>query len=245
MYQGFAEVYDRLTRDIAYDRWADYLESAFLKFGSKPHLVLELGCGTGNLTLEMARRGYEMIGLDSSADMLGVASSKAKREDLDILFVHQDMREFELFGTVDAIICMLDSINYVTRKRDLEQVFRLVHNYLNPGGLFIFDVNSPYKLSSVLGNETFFEMDDEITWVWNNTYDAKKRQCIFDLTFFIRQEGDLYRKVVETHVERAYATEELAQALKKSDFRFIGEFGDLSFEKPDLKENRIFYVSSK
>ncbi len=245
MYQGFAEVYDRLTGDIAYDRWADYLESAFLKFGSKPHLVLELGCGTGNLTLELAKRGYEMIGLDSSADMLDVASNKAKRKGLDILFIHQDMREFELFGTVDAVICMLDSINYVTKKRDLEQVFRLVHNYLNPGGLFIFDVNSPYKLSRVLGNETFFEMDDEITWIWNNTYDARRRQCIFDLTFFIRQEEGLYRKVVETHVEKAYSTDELVHALTKAGLRFLDAFGELTFEKPDLRENRIFYVSSK
>jgi SAM-dependent methyltransferase len=155
------------------------------------------------------------------------------------------MREFELFGTVDAVICMLDSINYVTKKRDLEQVFRLVHNYLNPGGLFIFDVNSPYKLSRVLGNETFFEMDDEITWIWNNTYDARRRQCIFDLTFFIRQEEGLYRKVVETHVEKAYSTDELVHALTKAGLRFLDAFGELTFEKPDLRENRIFYVSSK
>lgn len=155
MYQGFAEVYDRLTQDIEYEKWADFLESAFLKFGDKPRLVLELGCGTGSLAIEMAKRGYDMIGLDLSVDMLSRAAEKSRDQGVDILFINQDMRDFELYGTVDAVICMLDSINYITDKTDLDRVFQLVHMYLNPGGLFIFDINSEYKLSHILGRISF------------------------------------------------------------------------------------------
>lgn len=246
MYEGFAEVYDLLTQDIDYVKWADFMESAFLTFGRKPKLVLELGCGTGSLAIELAGRGYEMIGLDSSSEMLQKASDKARSKGRDILFIQQDMREFELYGTVDAVICALDSINYITDKRDLMRVFNLVRNYLNPGGLFIFDVNSPYKLSHILGNETFFEMGDDVTWIWNNTYDARKKLCYFDLTFFIRDsESGLYRKVEESHAERAWTSEEIAYLLEKAGMEAPHTFGELHLKKPHAKEQRIFYISSK
>lgn len=245
MYTRFSEIYDRLTHDIHYIKWADYLQSAFLKFGLSPKLILELGCGTGSLALEMSKRGYEMIALDASVDMLGRAYEKAKAKDADILFLNQDMREFELYGTVDAIICLLDSINYITSKKDLNKVFRLVHNYLNPGGLFIFDINSPYKLSQVLGNETFYELDNEISWVWKNTYDSKKRITTFDITFFVKNKDGLYERFEETHKERAFTREEIVEALEAAGLRLLGDYGDLSFSKPVPEEERIFYIAQK
>lgn len=245
MYQDFAEVYDRLTQDIGYEKWADFLESAFLKFGEKPKLVLELGCGTGSLAIEMAKRGYDMIGLDLSVDMLSKAMEKSRDQGLDILFVNQNMRNFELYGTVDAVICMLDSINYITDKPDLKRVFELVHLYLNPGGLFIFDINSEYKLSQLLGQNVFYELADDICWIWHNTYDPSDRLATFELTFFARTQNGLYRRFEETHVERAYSDAEITEALGKANLALAGRFGDLSFNPPAPEEERIFYVARK
>lgn len=245
MYTRFADIYDRLTHDIHYIKWADYIQSAFLKFGLTPKLILELGCGTGSLAIELSKRGYEMIALDASVDMLGKAYEKAKAEKTDILFLNQDMREFELYGTVDVVICMLDSINYITSIKDIKKVFGLVQNYLNPGGLFIFDTNSSYKLSQVLGNETFYELDNEISWVWQNTYDSKKRITTFDLTFFVKNQNGLYERFEENHKERAFSREEIVQALESTGLKLLGDYGNLTFKRPAPKEERIFYVVQK
>jgi len=245
MYEGFAEVYDRLTRDIEYGKWADYLESVFLKFGDKPRLVLELACGTGSLAIEMAKRGYDMIGLDISCDMLSIAKEKSLSRGLDILFINQDMRSFELYGTVDAVICMLDSMNYITDRTDLERVFGLVRMYLNPGGLFIFDINSEYKLSGILGQNTFYELDDDISWIWHNTYDPSRRLSTFELTFFRKTGNGLYARFDETHIERAWSDEEIADALEKASMELLGRFGNLSFSPPSPEEERIFYIARK
>jgi Methyltransferase domain. len=245
MYRRFAEVYDRLTQDIRYDKWADYLESAFLKFGKKPGLVLELACGTGSLTVELAKRGYDMIGLDLSCDMLSQAKEKSLKHGLDILFINQDMRSFELYGTVDAVICMLDSINYITEKSDLERVFSLIHMYLNPGGIFIFDINSEYKLSRILAGNTFYEISEDVAWIWNNTYDPSTRLCTFDLTFFTKTRGNLYARFDETHVERAYTDEEIRDALAGAKLKLAGRFGCLNFDPPSPGEERIFYIALK
>ncbi|MCX7772454.1 MAG: class I SAM-dependent methyltransferase [Clostridia bacterium] len=245
MYTRFAEVYDRLTHDIDYVKWADYIQSAFLKFEKDPKLVLELGCGTGSLAIELAQRGYDMIGVDLSPDMLFRASEKSREKGTDILFLNQDMREFELYGTVDAVLCMLDSLNYLTSLRDVKCVFKLVHNYLNPGGLFIFDLNSFYKLSTVLGNETFYELDEETSWIWSNTYDSRRKCTTFDLTFFLKNPDGLYERFDETHEERAYYPMEIKKALTSAGLKWLGTYGNLSFKRPGPKEERIFYVAQK
>jgi SAM-dependent methyltransferase len=245
MYARFAEVYDLLTQDIPYSKWADYLQSAFLKFGRDPKLVLELGCGTGSMAVELSKRGYEMIAADISSEMLSKACEKARAANTDILFLNQDMREFELYGTVDAVVCLLDSLNYLTSVSDLKKVFSLVHNYLNPGGLFIFDLNTPYKLSRILGNEVFYEVRDDASWIWENTYDCRKRCATFDLTFFVRNPDGLYERFDEIHKERAFKKEEILKALNQTGLKFAGDFGNLSFKSPSPKEERIFYIAQK
>ncbi|MGI6122629.1 MAG: class I SAM-dependent DNA methyltransferase [Acetivibrionales bacterium] len=245
MYTRFADIYDRLTHDINYTKWADYLQSAFSKFDRDPKLILELGCGTGSLAIELSKRGYDMIALDSSTSMLNKASEKAREAKTDILFLNQDMRNFELYGTVDAIICLLDSINYIKSLNDIKKTFNLVRNYLNPGGLFIFDVNSPYKLSTVLGNQIFYELDDDISWIWQNTYNHKTKTTTFDLTFFVRNKDGLYERFDETHEESAFTSEELTKALDLSGLKLLGEYGDLSFNEPANNEERIFYIAQK
>ena len=149
MYDEFANIYDRL-QNIDYASFVDYYQKIFESFSLKPELVLDLACGTGNVTIPLAERGYDMIGVDMSGEMLNIAADKARAKNLDILFLNQDMTEFELYGTVDAIVCSLDGVNYLTEDWQLEQLFALVKNYLNPDGIFIFDINSKYKLSKVL-----------------------------------------------------------------------------------------------
>ncbi|HHY64474.1 MAG TPA: class I SAM-dependent methyltransferase [Clostridiaceae bacterium] len=245
MYARLAEVYDRLTHDIDYAGWADYIQSAFRKYSCEPGLILELGCGTGSLAIELSKRGYEMIAVDASADMLGKAYQKALAAGVDILFLNQDMRQFELYGTVDAVLCMLDSINYITSLKDIKKVFSLVHNYLNPGGLFIFDTNSPYKLERILGSEIYYELDDDIAWIWQNTYDSKKRTATFDITFFVKNKDGLYERFDETHKEKAYTREEIECALESSGLKSLGCFGNLNFLEPTPDEERIFYIAQK
>lgn len=244
IYRDFAQYYDKLVGDVDYTIWAEYVIEMFARYGHIPGLIADLGCGTGSFCLEMAQRGYEMIGIDISSEMLGIAGDKALKAGVDILLLNQDMTSFELYGTVDAITCLLDSINYVTRKKELTRLFRLVNNYLNPGGLFIFDINSCYKFENILSNNVFCEVDDELTYIWQNSYDKSKKLCRFDLTFFA-QKGELYRRFDETHYERCYETEELTEMLYLAGLDVCGVYGAFKFRKPSEKCDRVFFVCRK
>lgn len=230
--------------DVDYVKWADYIENIFKFNGLKPSLILDLGCGTGSFCMEMSQRGYDMIGLDISSDMLSCAKEKALDKGLDILFLNQDMTAFELYGTVDAIVCLIDSLNYITDKRDVKKVFSLVRNYLNPGGLLIFDINTVHKLENVLGGNVFYDVSDDTAYIWENGYDKKRKLCRFDLTFFIK-DGDFYKRHDEIHYERAYSISELEELIADSGLSLINTYGDLSLKKPGLKCERIFFVCKK
>lgn len=228
-YTDFAYVYDRLIGQD-YEKWADYIEALFQRAGVKPKFVLDLGCGTGSITNILAGRGYDMIGVDSSCDMLSVAREKASAKGLDVLYLCQDIREFELYGTVDAIICTLDVLNYITNPKELSKVFALVKNYLNPGGVFIFDLNTEYKLAEILGNNTFVNDENGVFYVWENEYSEKiSRQY---LTFFSEGENGLYTRFDETHIQRAYSMDEILDFLGKNGLSAEGEYEVLTFEKP-------------
>ena len=242
MYSGFAHVYDKLMADVPYDKWADYYHRIFDRFGCKTGLGLDLGCGTGSMTMELARRGTDMIGVDLSPDMLSVASEKAETEGLDILYLNQDMADFELYGTVDFVISSLDCVNYITDKNTLKRVFRLVNNYLDPGGLFIFDINTEYKLSTVLGENSFVGDGRDVFWAWQNYYDKRSRLCDFYLTFFER-EGDMYHRFEETHTERAYSAAEITSMLEQAGLKVEAVFHDLTLQKPKENSQRLFFVA--
>ncbi|EGD46427.1 Methyltransferase type 12 [Ruminiclostridium papyrosolvens DSM 2782] len=244
IYNNFAYVYDKLTLDIDYKRWADYVESIFKRNNLSASMVLELGCGTGSFGVEMARRGYDMICLDLSSDMLDCAAEKAKKEDLDILFLNQNMCSFELYGTVDAIVCLLDSFNYLTNSSQINKMFKLVKNYLNPGGLFIFDVNTQYKFENTIADNLFYEINDEVTYIWENDYNKKTRKARFDLTFFVKKD-ELYERFDETHYEKAYYDSEIMDFIKNSGMEFVSRFGELTLRKPSPASQRNFYVCRK
>lgn len=241
-YHDFAALYDALTTDIPYEKWADYIELLFQKFGQKkPKLVLELACGTGTMTNLLVDRGYDMIALDQSEEMLGVAAEKTAGK--GVLLLEQDMTDFELYGTVDAILCLLDSVNYVTEDENLERMFHWVANYLEPGGLFIFDVNTPYKFDHVLGENTFVYDDGQIFYTWENY--REEDLAYYDLTFFVKEEDGRYRRFEETHTERVYEPEKLQEALKAAGLHTEAVFHELTLHGPEAETERVFFVVRK
>ncbi len=237
-YNRFAELYDKLTFDVEYESAADKICKIFAEEEKNPELVLDLACGTGSLTHLLLARGYDMIGADSSDAMLNVARKKC----LDALLLCQDMRELELYGTVDAIVCMLDSINYLTEDGDLDTVFRLCNNYLNPNGLLIFDINSEYKFKNILANQTYTYETDGIFYTWENDYDEESNLCDFYLTFFSENKDGLYERFDEVHTERCYKESEILSALERQGFKVLSCFDGYTDAPAHEKSERLLYV---
>ncbi len=249
-YDAIASVYDSINSEVDYSAWADFIEACFRKFlKNKPELVLDLACGTGSMTFELHKRGYDMIGADISEEMLYKAYDKAYDEGIgDILFIKQDMRNFELYGTVGAIVCCLDSVNYLTCPDDLEKCFNCAHNYLDPDGLFIFDVNTPYKFDNIYGDNHYIFEDNDAEGNtsfcgWQNEYDRESKLCKFYLSVFTEREDGKYDRSDEEQTERCYTEKELTDVLKKCNFDVLGFYSDYSFSTPDEECERWYIVA--
>ena len=245
-YESFARVYDLFMDNIPYEEWCGYLTGLLEDQGIRDGLVLELGCGTGNMTRLLANRGYDMIGVDNSVDMLEIAMEKKEVEGQDILYLLQDMREFELYGTVRAVVSVCDSMNYITEEEDLLEVFRLVNNYLDPGGIFIFDLNTEYKYEEILGDTTIAEDREDASFIWDNYYDPEEQINEYDLALFIPVEKDgetLYRKYEETHYQKAYSLEKVKELLAKAGMEFVDAYD--AFTRNPVKEDseRIYILA--
>ncbi|MFA7637650.1 MAG: methyltransferase domain-containing protein [Monoglobales bacterium] len=243
-YSVFSEVYDSLTEDVEYEKRADYITSLLRKFGKDPEIILDLGCGTGSITSLLAKKGYSMIGVDISSEMLAVAADKAEKNGLDILYLNQPMEDFELYGSVGAAVSLLDSLNYVTEEKDLEKTFRLVHNYLDPGGLFIFDINTAHKLKNILPGNTFCGESDKAFYTWENVYDPEYSLCEFTLNFFIKN-GKNFTRHTETHYQKAYTDSFIKKLLKRCGFEVLAVYDDLTFDSPARSSEKVFYVARK
>lgn len=243
-YADFAYLYDTLmTSDVDYSKWADYIENLFTLYDKNPNLVCDLACGTGNFTLPLAKRGYEMIGVDRSYDMLNVAREKAQSEHLDVLFLNQSMTSLDLYGSVDAFLCMIDGFNYILSPKSLYNVFKRIKTcFLETDGLFIFDISSRYKLKEVIGNNTFIHNENNIFYTWQNTYHNEKNLSDMFLTFFKKQ-GKRYARFEERHLQKAYSEEEITAMLKKADFKSVDVYGELSFDAPKPDSQRIVFVA--
>lgn len=245
-YESFAMVYDLFMKDVEYDVWIEYIEKIWLKNGLKPKIVADLGCGTGNITLRLAEKDLEMIGVDMSYDMLSIAKNKAYEKEKEILFLCQDMREFELFGTVDCFISLFDSLNYITEEKDLLKVFKLANNYLNPGGLFIFDLNTEYKFKNILEENVFAQTEENAAYIWENYYDEEEKINEFYMNFFIKdEEEDLYKRFEECHYEKSYGVEEVKALIEKSGLKLLNVYDAYTFESPKEDSERIFFVAKE
>ena len=244
-YESFASVYDLFMNDVDYDGWTDYIEEIWKKFGLTPGLVCELGCGTGNITLRLAERGYDMIAVDLSAEMLSEAEKKAEEKNINALFLMQDMREFELYGTVSSVLCLCDSLNYITDPEELKQVFCLVNNYLDPGGLFLFDINTVHKYRDVLGDTTIAEDREEASFIWENSYDPESRINTYELAVFLPREDGLYEKCEELHCQRGYEKAEIEKLLKEAGMEIEGVY-EAYTDKPASKDSeRLLFIAKE
>jgi SAM-dependent methyltransferase len=218
-YGSFAAVYDTFMDNVPYGEWSSRYEKILKENGISDGILLDLGCGTGTMTLIFQEKGYDMIGLDLSLDMLNIAREKS--EGKEILYLEQDMREMELYGTVRAVLCVCDSINYILEPEEVEQVFSLVDNYLDPGGIFLFDFNTDYKYRELIGENVIAEDRDEMSFIWDNYYDEESRINEYELSLFVQEKDNLYRKYQEVHYQRGYSLEEMKAALEKAGLVFL------------------------
>ena len=224
-YTSFAQVYDMFMDNVDYPAWSKYLIQLLKEYQVEDGLVLDLGCGTGNMTELLAKEGYDMIGLN-------------------ILYLLQDMREFELYGTVKAVVSICDSINYILEEDDLREVFSLVNNYLDPKGMFIFDLNTKYKYEQ-MGETTIAENREEASFIWDNYYDPEEEINEYELAIFIPEgeDSDLYRKFEEVHYQRAYDLATIRRLLEEAGMEFVTAYDAFTKDAPRPESERIYVVA--
>lgn len=246
-YSDFAKVYDTFMDETPYEAWSDFLDELIKKYGisatknadeaagestdcqkaqeenvlrSERNLVLDLGCGTGTLTEIMAAKGYDMIGVDNSQEMLSIAMEKREKAGSSTLYLLQDMRELELYSTVGTVISVCDCVNYLLEEEELLQTFKLVNNYLYPGGIFIFDFNTVYKYEQVIGDTTIAESREECSFIWDNYYHPEEQINEYDLTIFVKdgedEYGETFRRFQESHYQRGYTLEQMTGLIKEA-----------------------------
>lgn len=244
-YTSFAEVYDTFMDNVPYREWVSYVNNILKKHGIGEGTVLDLGCGTGSMTEELDDLGYDMIGVDISDEMLEIAVRKMEEKEREILYLSQDMRELELYSTVDAVVSACDSVNYILDMEELTDVFRLVNEYLEPGGIFFFDFNTRHKYRDIIGDQTIAEDREECSFIWDNYY--YEEECVneYVLTLFIQESEDetLYRKYQETHLQRGYTLEEMKTMIEDAGLIFETAYDDYTGKPADENSERICVVA--
>ena len=242
-FSELARYYDRFV-GADYDKITSFVDEAIKKNFPNASLVCDVGCGSGTVTLALLQRGYDMIGIDGSAEMLAEAMNK--RVDISngerALFLCQQLPEFELYGTVDAIVSTLDTINYITNEEDLDRLFYWFRNYLNPQGILIFDINSLYKYQNVLENHCDAYEDEDVFFVWRSQFDGV--YCNHQLTYFLKN-ANKYERRDEEQLQRYYSEEEVRLLLKKYGFSILGVFDDYTVQKSSSKTQRLTFVVKK
>jgi len=244
-YTEFAYIYDRLMEDIDYNKWLNFIKDILQANNMRPKDVLEMGCGTGNFTRLLCQEGYNVIAFDSSEDMLSVAYNKLNPY-RNVQLIKQDMLDFKINKEFHMIVSVCDSINYISEYSQLIKVFNNVYSHLMPGGAFIFDINSFYKLKNIIGNNVFIEDNEEVFYVWENEYDEIDNTCQFYISFFVKDsDKGLYRRFNELHVEKAYTSSEIETALRKSGFSIISVYDEYSRKIPNPKSERLTFLAIK
>ncbi|HHX62934.1 MAG TPA: class I SAM-dependent methyltransferase [Epulopiscium sp.] len=242
-YGDFAQVYDLFMQEVPYEEWAQHIEQVWKKYNITPKLIAELGCGTGELTNYFASRKIDVIGIDNSDQMLAIAKEKSAAKGLDVLYLLQDMQEFELYGTVDSIYSACDSINYIIEDAELLQTFKWVNNYLEPGGIFIFDINTQYKYEEILAQNTFAYNIEEASYIWENYYEKEEQINEYLVTFFVKEDDDRYTKFEELHHERMYTLETITRLLEQAGMGIEGVFDGYTFNPVRENSDRITIIA--
>lgn len=246
IYDLLAPFYDEFNGDVDYEKWAQFVENCVKRHSKvKTELAVDLGCGTGSMTIELARRGYDMIGIDYSSEMLDVARQRSEQADLigKILWLCQNMCSFELYGTVELAVCCLDGINHLTKKTELDKCFALVHNYLVPGGLFIFDINGKHKFESVYSDNSYIIENDNAFCVWQNCYNANSGICDFYITLFENDGNGKYTRCDDIQREKMYTLRSIKNSLAACNLEFVAAYSDFEFNTGDDTNDRIYIVA--
>ena len=244
MYEGFANVYDHMMNHIPYEEWLEHLKKYLTRHDVTEGTICELGCGTGTMTELFAEAGYHMIGIDSSVEMLALAQHKKEETGADILYLQQNMEELTLAEPVDAVISVCDSMNYLLQEEAVLKTFSRVKQYLKPGGCFIFDLKTAYCYQNIIGNQTWVEQDEEVSYIWENYFYEEQDINEYMLTIFKRQpDSDLYERVDEAHYQKAYSIERLQELLEKSGMEMTECFGEDMKSEPTPTSERIYIVA--
>lgn len=242
-YTDFAQVYDIFMDQTPYEKWCRRFLDILQEYGSEKGLVLDLGCGTGTLTELLAKAGYDMIGIDGSEAMLNVAMKKRDQSKQDILYLLQDMREFELYGTVTAVVSVCDCINYLLEEEELKATFRLVNTYLDPKGLFVFDFNTPYKYGEIIGEQTIAENREDCSFIWENYYDEEKQINEYELTIFVKNKEGLFQRFQEAHYQRGYTLTQIKNCLEEAGMEFVEAFDEAEGKAVSETSERIYCIA--
>lgn len=255
-YSDFAEVYDELMDNTPYEEWAERLEVLIKKYGvsaperdsvdllkTEKNLVVDLGCGTGTLTELMYQKGYDMIGVDFSEAMLNIAAKKKELSGAQILYLLQDMRELDLYSTVGTVYSVCDSVNYILEEEELKNVFSLVNNYLFPEGIFIFDFNTDYKYREVIGDTVIAENRDDCSFIWENFYDSEADINEYDLTVFVKEQGERFRRFTETHFQRGYTPDAMRRLVEEAGMAVVEMKDAETGGKVSRKSERVYIVA--
>ena len=246
MYKDFAYAYDRLMNGVPYDEWARYYAELLKLYGvSSTARITECACGTGNLTIPLAKLGFKMTGMDLSPDMLNIAQQKARQQGVLIPFIMMDMRKLIVQRPVDAVLSTCDGVNYITDSEDLLSFFQNANTALKPGGVLAFDVSTPYKLSERLGDRIFTTSEDDLVYVWQGQYHTNQRILDIHMDIFLREQNGLFRRIQEDQKQRAYQHAELSDLLEETGFSNIRFFGDRTMTEPEDKSLRWHITARK
>lgn len=251
-YSSFAWVYDLFMDNVPYEEWSRYIIGLLKEYQIQDGTVLDLGCGTGKITRLLKQAGFDMIGVDNSEEMLEIAREAeyeeglcGEEDDAFILYLLQDMRELELYGTVRAVVSICDSLNYLLEENDLRRTFARVKEYLEPGGIFLFDLNTVYKYRDVIGETTIAENREEGSFIWENYFDEETGINQYDLTLFLAEEDGLYRKYEETHCQRAYEPETVKRLLAEAGLTFLAAYDAFTREPVKADSERIYVIARR
>lgn len=243
MYTGFAEIYDQLMSDVDYESWADFYTQLMGAFGLRGGRLCECACGTGNLTIPLHKRGFQVTGIDLSQDMLWCAAQKARQAGIGIPFVRQDMRKLKLHRPMDAVLATCDGVNYLMNDEDLMAFFRSAYEALRPGGGLFFDVSTPYKLRNTLGNQIICEDTENITYFWQNRYQEKSETVDMHLCFFVKQEDGSYKRIDEEQKQKAHSRQKIENMLYNAGFERVMAFGNGRMEPAREDEMRWHFAA--